>query len=91
MTRYLEQLRLLAANWTNFDNTMKWSMKNSAFVLASRHVASKRMSKGLFSLGGATASEEEYEHEWILCKASEVGCISSACNGRGRGIDIRCL
>ena len=67
-SRYLEQLRLLAANWQTFDNTTRTAMKDSPFVLASRRVPVRKNNEKAYMDG----AEEEYEREWVLCKASEV-------------------
>jgi hypothetical protein len=69
--RYLEQLRLLAANWANFDASTRMTMKTSAFLLASQRVPIVRASKKIF--GSSVGAEEEYEREWVLCKATDVG------------------
>lgn len=68
--RYLEQLRLLAANWANFDISTRTAMKTASFILASQRVPVKKTGKKL--LGGWSGGEEEYEREWVLCRASEV-------------------
>lgn len=68
--RYLEQLRLLAANWTNFDTSTRLTMKTAPFVLASQHIPVKRHGKKMLGTWGG--AEDEYEREWVLCKASEV-------------------
>lgn len=71
--RYLQQLRLLAANWLNFDNSTKTAMKSAAFVLGAQHVPTKRLNSEKSWLGGKTSDpSNEYEVEWVLCKASEV-------------------
>ncbi|EIW70337.1 hypothetical protein TREMEDRAFT_29286 [Tremella mesenterica DSM 1558] len=72
--KYLEQLRMLAANWTNFDFATKTAMKGSAFVLASQRVPVKKQSKKVFGTWGGT--EDEYEREWVLCKASDAALIN---------------
>ena len=69
MSRYLDQLRLLAANWTNFDFSTRNSMKTASFVLASQRVPVKNPNRKLF---GTWGGEDEYEREWVLTKASEV-------------------
>ncbi|ORX36563.1 hypothetical protein BD324DRAFT_452712 [Kockovaella imperatae] len=68
--KYLDQLRLLAANWTNFDFGIRSAMKSAAFVLASQRVPVKSQSKKMFGSWGG--SEEEYSREWVLAKASDV-------------------
>ena len=69
--RYMEQLRLLAANWTYFDTATKTAMKSSRFVLASQRVPIKTTKK---TFGGlmSSAAEGEYEREWVLTRAGEV-------------------
>lgn len=44
-------------------------MKSAPFLLASQHVPVKRQSKKLMGTWGVS---DEYEREWVLCKASEV-------------------
>ncbi|WVR07080.1 hypothetical protein IAU60_004119 [Kwoniella sp. DSM 27419] len=75
--RYLEQLRLLAANWSMFDTPMRNNMRNASFLLASQQVAVKKQSKKLLSSWTAGSGEEEYEREWILCKAADVSVIDN--------------
>lgn len=71
--RYLQQLRLLAANWLNFDNSTRTAMKSAAFVLGAQHVPAKRPNSEKSWLGGKTSDPSDgYEVEWVLCKASEV-------------------
>jgi hypothetical protein len=72
--RYLEQLRLLAANWNNFDQSTKTAMKSADFLLASQRVPVKRPGKALLS--GGTNWEDEYERDWVLCRASDVSSSS---------------
>jgi hypothetical protein len=46
-------------------------MKTASFLLASQRVPIKKSAKKL--LGGFVGNvEDEYEREWVLCKASEV-------------------
>ncbi len=68
--KYLEQLRLLAANWSSFDYTTQSLMRSASFVLASHLVPSKKAKKSL--LGASTGDEDGLELEWVLAKASEV-------------------
>jgi hypothetical protein len=77
--RYLQQLRLLAANWLNFDNSTRSAMKSASFVLGAQHVPVKSRPAEKSWLGGKTseAPVEEYEVEWVLCKASDVSLILS--------------
>jgi hypothetical protein len=72
--RYLQQLRLLAANWLNFDNSTRSAMRSAAFVLGAQHVPARPRAAEKGWLGGKTpeAPVEEYEVEWVLCKASDV-------------------
>ena len=72
--RYLQQLRLLAANWLNFDNSTRSAMKSASFVLGAQHVPARPRPAEKGWLGGKTteAPVEEYEVEWVLCKASDV-------------------
>lgn len=73
MSRYLQQLRLLAANWTNFDAATRKEMKVAPFVLASQHVSTtKPTTKKWLGGKGADAGTDEYEIEWVLCRAEEV-------------------
>lgn len=53
-------------------------MKNASFVLGAQHVAAKPRPAEKSWLGGKTAEApvEEYEVEWVLCKASDVSHIS---------------
>jgi hypothetical protein len=69
--RYLEQLRLLAANWTYFDATIRSAMKASRFLLASQNVPVRKDKK---TLGGTTsvAADGEHVREWVLAKPNEV-------------------
>jgi hypothetical protein len=74
--RYLEQLRLLAANWGNFDSATRGAMKNSPFLLASQRVPARRSAAKKSLAGmikGNDTVDDEYEREWVLCKAAEVG------------------
>lgn len=64
-TRYLEQLRLLAANWAYFDYATKTAMKSARFVLASQRIKKPKEKRG----------EDEYEREWVLCLPSEVAVV----------------
>nr|XP_031863300.1 uncharacterized protein CI109_001175 [Kwoniella shandongensis]KAA5530372.1 hypothetical protein CI109_001175 [Kwoniella shandongensis] len=74
--RYLEQLRLLAANWTIFDNWTRGAMKSAPFLLASQRVPVKKQGKKL--LGTWTGGgDDEYEREWVLCKASDVAIVDN--------------
>jgi hypothetical protein len=45
-------------------------MKTAPFLLASQRVPVKKVGKKLF--GGAAAGDDDYEREWVLCKASDV-------------------
>jgi len=48
-------------------------MKSAAFVLGAQHVPAKRPNSEKSWLGGKTSDpSDEYEVEWVLCKASEV-------------------
>ncbi|OCF40369.1 hypothetical protein I317_05804 [Kwoniella heveanensis CBS 569] len=71
--RYLEQLRLLAANWSIFDNPTRSAMRSAPFLLASQRVPVKKQPKKLLWTG--SSGEEEYEREWVLCKASDVSVV----------------
>ncbi|KAK8864438.1 hypothetical protein IAR55_001687 [Kwoniella newhampshirensis] len=74
--RYLEQLRLLAANWTIFDNWTRITMKSAPFLLASQRIPVKKQGKNLF--GSRTGGgDDEYEREWVLCKASDVAIVDN--------------
>lgn len=77
--RYLEQLRLLAANWSYFDMSLKTAMKNSRFLLASQRVPVKKTKK---TMGGLVTANVDGEHErqWVLAKSSEVS-LSHASDG----------
>ena len=68
--RYLEQLRLLAANWSAFDYLTRNRMKSAPFLLASQRVPIKRTSKKVLEKWGG--GDDEYEREWVLCKAMDV-------------------
>lgn len=72
--RYLEQLRLLAANWTNFDISTRTAMRSAPFLLASQRVpvANQQSKKLLSALNSSAAVEEEYEREWVMCRATDV-------------------
>lgn len=48
-------------------------MRSAEFLLASQRVPVKRSSKALLS--GGTNWEDEYERDWVLCRASDV-CLS---------------
>ena len=74
--RYLEQLRLLAANWTTFDYSTRTSMKISPMLLASRLVPIKKSDKKK-TIGTWGGAEDEYEREWVLCKASDAAIIDN--------------
>ena len=50
-------------------------MKAAPFVLASQRVPIKRQSKKGFGTWGG--GEDEYEREWVLCKASDVSLFSA--------------
>ncbi|WVF71489.1 hypothetical protein IAT40_006295 [Kwoniella sp. CBS 6097] len=73
--RYLEQLRLLAANWTIFDNPTRSAMRSAPFLLASQRVPVKKQPKKLLGSWAGSSGEEEYEREWVLCKASDVSVV----------------
>ncbi|WVQ99431.1 hypothetical protein IAU59_006566 [Kwoniella sp. CBS 9459] len=73
--RYLEQLRLLAANWTIFDNPTRSAMRTAPFLLASQRVPVKKQPKKLLGSWAGASGEEEYEREWVLCKASNVSVV----------------
>ena len=45
-------------------------MKTAPFVLASQHVPNKRQSKKL--KGALSDSDDDYEREWVLSRASDV-------------------
>ena len=45
-------------------------MKSAPFLLASQRVPVKKQSKKLLGTWGG--GEDEYEREWVLCKAAEV-------------------
>jgi hypothetical protein len=68
--RYLEQLRLLAANWSTFDYTTRNAMKSAPFLLASQLVPVQKSVKKAFGTWGG--SEDEYEREWVLSRAADV-------------------
>ena len=70
--RYLEQLRLLAANWASLDISTRTAMKSASFLLASQRVPVRRPSKKLLGDFSASSQADEYEREWVLCRASEV-------------------
>lgn len=72
--KYLEQLRLLAANWSTFDSSMRARMKQSSFLLASQRVPIKR--KGGKLLGGFGGTDDEYEREWVLSRGPEVSVLT---------------
>ncbi|KAK4683722.1 hypothetical protein P7C73_g6509, partial [Tremellales sp. Uapishka_1] len=74
--KYLESLRLVAANWSNFDNSMRSQMKGAAFVLASQRVPIKKTGKRLLGLG-PTDHEDEHEREWVLCKAKDAAVVDN--------------
>jgi hypothetical protein len=46
-------------------------MKAASFVLASQRVPAKQTGKQVFGTWGG--AEDEYEREWVLAKASDVG------------------
>ena len=73
--RYLEQLRLLAANWSTFDYLTRNRMKSASFLLASQRVPIVQASKKVLE---KWVGEEEYEREWVLCKAMDVSVKSVA-------------
>lgn len=63
--RYLDQLRLLAANLPTFDSQLLTEMKSKAFVLGSQLVPKKS------KITGKTV-EGEFDREWVLCQAKDV-------------------
>ncbi|KAL7421639.1 hypothetical protein Q5752_003408 [Cryptotrichosporon argae] len=65
--KYLEQLRILAANWSAFDAATKSAMGGAPFLLASQLVPAKRKKGG----------EEEHTREWVLARASEIAVIDN--------------
>nr|XP_019011143.1 uncharacterized protein I206_04455 [Kwoniella pini CBS 10737]OCF49924.1 hypothetical protein I206_04455 [Kwoniella pini CBS 10737] len=75
--RYLEQLRLLAANWMIFDQQTRTSMKTAPFLLASQRVHSKMPAKKLLNSWTGGNEDNDFEREWVLCKASEVSVVDS--------------
>ncbi|WRT66409.1 uncharacterized protein IL334_003365 [Kwoniella shivajii] len=75
--RYLEQIRLLAANWTIFDNPTRSAMKTAPFLLASQRVPSRKPAKKLLGSWTGGTEETDYEREWVLCKASDVSVVDS--------------
>jgi hypothetical protein len=52
-------------------------MKNAPFVLASQHVPAKKTTSKWISGKSAEPATEDYEVEWILCKASEVALVDN--------------
>ncbi|KAK6910047.1 hypothetical protein I203_104076 [Kwoniella mangroviensis CBS 8507] len=75
--RYLEQLRLLAANWTIFDTPTRTAMKTAPFLLASQRVPSRKSTKKLLNSWTGGNEDTEYEREWVLCKAADVSVVDS--------------
>lgn len=68
--RYLEQLRLIAANWNRLDNQTRSAMKAAPFLLASQRIPMSKKSLSMATqpvIGGV----DEYYREWVLCRASE--------------------
>ncbi|ODN94260.1 hypothetical protein L198_05116 [Cryptococcus wingfieldii CBS 7118] len=68
--KYLEQIRLLATNWSRLDSQTKSSMRSAKFLLASQLVDVKKKSQSLF--GQTTEQGDEYEREWVLARAGEI-------------------
>ncbi|WWC62006.1 uncharacterized protein I303_104593 [Kwoniella dejecticola CBS 10117] len=75
--KYLDQLRLLAANWMMFDQSTRTAMKTTPFLLASQRVPSKKSAKKLLSSWTGGGEENEYEREWVLCRAADVSVVDS--------------
>lgn len=68
----------MAANWAVFDGATRSAMKTAPFLLASMHVSSdKSRVKGWLSKNGPEPAAEDYEVEWVLCKAADVRCFES--------------
>ncbi|OWT41907.1 hypothetical protein C362_00273 [Cryptococcus neoformans Bt1] len=68
--RYLEQLRLIAANWNRLDNQTRSVMKAAPFLLASQRIPMSK--KSLSMVTQPVGGDDEYYREWVLCRASEV-------------------
>lgn len=69
----------MAANWANLDNQTRTMMKSAQFLLASQRVP-KAQSTALKTWTIGKAKEpvsEEYEAEWVLCKASDVSSVAN--------------
>ncbi|WVW83952.1 hypothetical protein I302_105975 [Kwoniella bestiolae CBS 10118] len=75
--RYLEQLRLLAANLTIFDTHTRTAMKTAPFLLASQRVPTRKSTKKLLNSWTGGTEDNEYEREWVLCKAADVSVVDS--------------
>lgn len=67
----------MAANWANLDNQTRTMMKSANFLLASQRVPKAQApTTKKWALGKVKEPVvEEYEAEWVLCKASDVGLI----------------
>lgn len=68
--RYLEQLRLIAANWNRLDNQTRSAMKAATFLLASQRIPMSK--KSLSMVTQPVGGDDEYYREWVLCRASEI-------------------
>jgi hypothetical protein len=76
MIRYLDQLRILAANWPNLDSTTRTSMKSATFLLAVQRVPIQK--KVMSRLGGLNGGvDDEYERQWTLAKASDIALLDN--------------
>ncbi|WWC89285.1 uncharacterized protein L201_004206 [Kwoniella dendrophila CBS 6074] len=73
--RYLEQLRLLAANYSMFDTFTRQAMKSASFLLASQRAPSRKSTKKMLNSLTGGSEESDYEREWVLCKASDVSVV----------------